>query len=379
MLLELFQYISKYIPKYMIANVPKNLPTKEMYAIFDNADDSCESNIIKEYGSKLIDTQKWITNTPEKIVNALCHIYDLNTKGKINSSYCDYLYFWLGDIIYKNIKYNINFTPVIDVIKFILQSNGGMCTYNYDKYNIDREEFMDIKQLFDYSKDYNELKQVITNGSCSADYTKLLNKYAFIYSKFELKCSKDHAETKHCEYIKKLFEGKNPKKLSCNSRKNNDKSPNQQEHHSGLPESREKTVEHRTIDQEEEFRSSGVHPGQQVHILLRNTNEQDLIHDNYKFNSLVIKGPMQSAIFDFSASSSSKNMVMPPLVIGITVLSVILCKVIFTPVGYWLKKVLVGKSKRKRNIIMDGNITEDYSMYENLESPRRFKLTYSNI
>ncbi|GAW84275.1 variable surface protein [Plasmodium gonderi] len=355
-------------------NVLNNLPSKKMYAMLDDVNDSCEYDFVMVNGMNLIKTQKWITNTPEKIVNALCHIYDLNTKGKINSSYCDYLYYWLGDIIYKNIEYIINFAPVINVINFILKNNEGSSICNYDHYNIDREEFMDIKQLFDYSKDYNKLKEVTTNGSCSAGYKELLKKYAFIYSNFKLKCSKDPKRSKHCEYINKLIEGKDPKELSCNSPNNNYRSPIQQEHHNGVLESGVIRIQSRTSEQRQELPRSVV-PADSY----EDPNVQDLNHVLFEFHPSYIQAPHQSGIFDFSVSSFSRNIVIPPLVIGITVLPVILCKVIFTPVGYWLKKALVGKSKRKRNIIMDNNITEDYSMYENLESPRKFNLTYSNI
>ncbi|GAW84708.1 hypothetical protein PGO_004525 [Plasmodium gonderi] len=294
-----------------------------MYAIFDNANNNCERNFIVEYASKLIEKQTWINNPPIKILNALCHVYNDKKKGKIDRSYCDYLYYWIGDIIYNNIEYNINFTPVINVINFILQNNEGSSICNYDKYNIDREEFMDIKQLFDYSKDYNEFKRVISNGSCSADYADLLNKYAFIYSNFKLKCSKFPQESKHCEYINKLIEGKDPIILSCNSGNNNYRYPNEQEHHSRVLDSGVMTVQSRTWGKRQEIYGSGVPTGQ-----YKDANVQDLNHVYSEFLPSHINDTNQSAIIDFLASSSSKNMVMPPLVIGITVLSVILCKVI---------------------------------------------------
>ncbi|GAW84212.1 variable surface protein, partial [Plasmodium gonderi] len=352
------------------------LPSKQNYAIFDNANNKCDGSYIQQNITKLIENYPQLENISNKIRNALCFAYEQNVTEKFNSSDCDYLYFWLGDIIYKNIKYNLHFTSVIDVIKFTLQSKEGSNICEFHKYNIDSEYFMKTKQLFDYSKDYDQLQKDITasNGYCSGDYKNILNNYLYIYNTFELECKTNPKNTKHCKHFKEFFNGKNLDKLSilsCNSRSNYYESPKQQQHHGVVAESVVKTAQQNKKEQPRQLPRRAVPTG-----TYEDANRQDLNHNNSELYPLYIKRPQLSAITDISTSSYSKNVVIPPLVIGITVLSVIMCK--FTPVRYWLKKALVGKSKRKRNIIMDSNITEDYAIPEYLDSSRRFNVRYSN-
>ncbi|GAW84541.1 variable surface protein [Plasmodium gonderi] len=372
MILGSFDYISKYIVQHMINGELNELPSKQNYAIFDRGHDTCDASDIQQNLTKLLKTYPDLEKISDKMRNALCFVYNQSMTKNINSEHCDYLYFWLGNIIYNNMIYILNFTSVIYVINFILQNKEGWNICKFDKYNNDREEFMEIKKLFDYSKDYNKLKHVITSGSCNADYADLLNNYVFTYSSFELKCSNFPNVTKHCKYFNELFEDKDPKKLSCNSQYNNYKSVTQKQDHRGVAESRVKTLEQTTVKQPQELPRSAVHTG-----LHEDANRQDLNHVNSEFHHSDIKDPNQSDIIDFSASSSSKNMVIASLVVGITVLSFVLCK--FTPVGYWLKKALVGKPKRKGNIIIDSNITDDYIIPDDLDSSRRFNIRYSNI
>ncbi|GAW84628.1 variable surface protein [Plasmodium gonderi] len=367
----------------------KKLPSKVKYAIFNNASDNYSSCTIEKNVIKLKETNPGIENVYDKIVKVLCHVYNNDSAGSFDTADCDYLYFWLCDLLYRNLTYTNSLYTVMYAINHILQKSNGVSICNFDKYyyyNINKEIFMDFKVLFDYSKDYDKLVQDTTasNGPCSRDYTKLLNQYVIEYNKYKFFCNKEPKHNINCKLFEEFFKNKDPQKLcklSCNSRNNYYKYAKQKEHHSGVAESGVKTVEQRTSERQQELLISGLHTSPYVDVLLGNTNKevnvQDLIYDKQELYPLDIEGPQQSAFIDFSASSSSKNMVIPTLLIGITVLSVILGK--FTPVGYWLKKALVGKSKGKCNIIMDSNITEDYTIPENLDSSRRFHVRYSNI
>ncbi|GAW84735.1 variable surface protein, partial [Plasmodium gonderi] len=315
------------MPIDMGNDVLNELTSKQKYAIFDKAEDTCDDSHIQQYVAKLLDTYPQLINISNKIRNALCFAYNKHMTGEFKSTDCDYLYFWLGDKIYYNIKYILNFTSVIDVIKFTLQSKGGLSICEFDKYNIDPEYFMDTKELFDYSKDYDKLEHVITesNGSCSGDYTKILSNYVTKYNMFIFSCNNNPEERRPCEHIKEFFKDKYPEKfsaLSCNSQYNNYKSVTQKQDHRGVAESRVKTLEQTTVKQPQELPRSGVPTDP-----YEDTNRDNLNHLNSEFHPSDIKDPKQSAIIDLSDSSSSNNMVMPPLVIGITVLSIILCKV----------------------------------------------------
>ncbi|GAW84492.1 variable surface protein [Plasmodium gonderi] len=350
---------------------------------------------------------KWRCDVSVKILKALCYEYNERNANKFYSDDSDYLYFWLGDLLDRNSLYT-----VMGTLNFLLKNNShrSICNYDkYDKYHITYLNFMDIKTLFDFSKDYETLKPYFLkpNKSCNHSFEIYLDECVTKYNSYKNRNNDLNCNDDICNPFNDYFNGKNNMDLNnwkCNSVHNADslgtgqrnlevvsQSLAQEESH-GLEEevvtqqvvcgTREQENAYEIVNEAEDQGNfpESVHMKQvkgdaevspQVRTTQENLNQQGSMTSNgqisaYKHNNdsaNSIRDSEFGAFSDFlhnpSTSSSSKSMVIASLVIGIIVLSIILGK--------------------KRNIIMNKNIKDDYTMPEDLYSRRSFNVTYSNI
>ncbi|GAW84202.1 variable surface protein [Plasmodium gonderi] len=404
-----------------------SLPSKKKYTIFDIGDVGCDNfHYYKLAKESLLGTQL-LNDAYNKILKALCYIYKAHEARKIGEDDCHYLYFWLGDALDKNLINRISFPTHMETLKFLLNSDDGKKICDYNKYNMTKQNFMDIKNLFDLLKDYDELKKYFNSpiNSCNSNFQIHLDGYVMTYRQCHNSCNDIGNSEDTCKFFKQYFKSKEQMDIlnwKCNSEEITGSLSARQRYHGKSVQTEVQIIDAQTQTQsqsqshinlepvpvpdpvpeleielhpdtvrvpqlkhEEELLRRGTQEGPHMEVQLRKTYEDEggehLKYENLEHTNLYSRDPQSSTTIgisdDPSAFSSPKSMVIAPLVIGITVLSIILCK--FTPFGYWLKKALLGKPQRKRNIIMDKNKIEDYSITEDIESLRRFNIKYSNI
>ncbi|GAW84290.1 variable surface protein, partial [Plasmodium gonderi] len=327
------------------------LHSKEIYASFNNGDDDCKDAHFHTYVMSLLKTVEWKNDVSNDILKALCYVYNTNNEGNFNNDDCDYLYYWLNDIIYANIIYQINSTAVIEVLEFLLKAKDGLNICYNNKYNVDQENFRDIKVIHDFSKDYDKLKEYFSNDHrfCNNDVKIYLNEYIRKYNEFKHICNQLKSKQETCKAFNNYFKGKTQEdlfewQLRLEGRSHNYTTQN--ERHIRLERRKdqgENTVQtHAVVYTDNNGKNAHEDVNQQTYM---NTHIHDLKHEQSLDFSFKKKTPELSAIIDISDSSSgstSKSMLIPSLGIGISIFSIILCK--FTPVGYWIKKILLGKS-----------------------------------
>ncbi|GAW84474.1 variable surface protein, partial [Plasmodium gonderi] len=187
------------------------LPTKKMYDIFDKAASTSNCSSIDTNVKNLEKSNPGIEKVSDRIHKALCYVYNENEANKFDEPKCDYLYFWLGDVVHSNLSNSMFFNTVMDTIKHFLQNSKGqsICNYsNYNNYNINENDFMDIKILFDYTKDYVHIKNDLDKYDkyCNREYKDLLGKYTTVYNKIKDVCEKYRNKYSYCndfnEYLK---------------------------------------------------------------------------------------------------------------------------------------------------------------------------------
>ncbi|GAW82019.1 variable surface protein [Plasmodium gonderi] len=372
-----------------IENDLKELPSKKVYHSFENADDNCVHSHNYDGVARLINNEEWLNGYHNKIRNVLCYVYEKKSTEQFNSTECDYLYFWLGYVLHSDLIYSIKFRTIMETLKYFLNSVdlGGICTYDNYYYNIAFDDFMEFKLLFDFSKDYDHLDKLLSKGNriCNRVFRNYLVKYIIIYYKFKNNCNTSNNKDVHCEFFNTLFGRKTQEDLrgwNCILEESNTNHTTQEKHQDIAPRSPDQGIQRRetyTIVNDDNQGKQVNQPVSQDAYM--NADLQNLIYelseDSHLANVNTKFSPLMNILDSPSANSTSKSIVISSLVIGITVFSILLCK--FTPVGYWLKKTIQGKSKRKRNIIIDRNIIEDYAIPEDLDSPRRFNVRYSHI
>ncbi|GAW82015.1 variable surface protein [Plasmodium gonderi] len=216
----------------------------------------------------------------------------------------------LGDVAYNSFKNNNFFYAFMNTLKFTLENVLELrkCNYNNnEKYNIEEQNFMDMKTLFDYSKDYDQIQKDLKNHElfCNHEYKAHLDKYALVYEKLMKKCPRTGIRHSFCSGFNEFFIRNDRfeiSTLSCS----------------------EVQDDATTAKLEEEQLNSIKHNMKQEDYLLP-------IRQNLEY--IISNNPLDT----------SRSTVIAPLFVGITVLSIILYK--FTPLGYWLKKSLLGKYK----------------------------------
>ncbi|GAW84402.1 variable surface protein [Plasmodium gonderi] len=400
----------------------KKLPSKLMYTIFDKGEDNCENASFWSVSESLLKTYKLPINVCDKILKGLCYAYKSNERKAFNLDDCDYLYFWLCDVLHNNLSDRRTFSTVADILIFFLKSKNFTDICKKDKYNINQGNFREIKLLFDFSKDYDKLREYDPkpNKFCSDSFNLYLSEYILNYYQCRNKCTDSGNEGATCFAFSKYIKDKvkmNIGEWRCNSEKDQSSLVSLEINHEDQEKPSESKKTQRTQPESNVF--MGVHEvggekntqeetirrvseGDAIVVeqkkLIDKDNDIHKIEEEQDFTSKISTnyyahiGPSEFKTFsdfpnNYSDFASPKYMTIAPLVIGITVFSIILCKVIidvykkvnFIPVVYWLKKSLLGKSKRKHNIIMDRNIIKDYTISEVLDSPRRFNVTYNNI
>ncbi|GAW83976.1 variable surface protein [Plasmodium gonderi] len=380
----------------------KILPSQSKYNIFDKTDDNCEDIDFYNRAKDLIDKNTMNNDISGKLVKSLCYVYKKNENNELDRDDCNYLYFWLGDLLYKNSKNKESIYSDISILMFLLQSKGSMTICNNKNYYITEDNFDEMKILFDFSKDYDFLKSYIhkNSRSCDESFNIYFDERVKKYQSFKNMCYGRKTRDVACDIFNQFFKNmniENSTNLRCTSVRVRIDSVEQQRESRRMTESYEKEEqqsieaqlqENTTVHEVEGERvvqlgTLRITPYQQSDQIKRKTSieGQSNMYTQAEMSSLTNRDLILSVTSGISSNplaiSSSQSIFIAPLFIGITVFSIIVYK--FTPVGYWLKKALLSKSKRKSNIIMDRNKIEGYSILENLDSSRRLNVRYSNI
>ncbi|ANQ08151.1 Variable surface protein Vir7-like protein, partial [Plasmodium coatneyi] len=98
---------------------------------------------------------------------------------------CDYFYYWLGDLISNKLKMNSgSFPTVMNLIygKLPKKKNARECNLIYS--NIKKEQFDNMKKIYDHSQDYSTIKQRLEQSGSRC--TEELKQYMeVIYSTYD--------------------------------------------------------------------------------------------------------------------------------------------------------------------------------------------------
>ncbi|CAA9990270.1 KIR protein [Plasmodium knowlesi strain H] len=160
----------------------KKLPSKEIYAKFDGA---ASPSDCKFKGT--IDTDLWIFPHPkarrEEIKKGLCYASKLEQSDSLYHKCCDYVYYWIGDIMEDREYGSTAFLNAISVVYYYLQRYTPMwkCTNTYRIVD-NKTIFLYLKKLFDYTQDYKHILDAITIATATTsaglkDGNKCFEKY----------------------------------------------------------------------------------------------------------------------------------------------------------------------------------------------------------
>ncbi|GAB69920.1 hypothetical protein PCYB_006690 [Plasmodium cynomolgi strain B] len=165
-----------------------SLPTKYNYRNFDNGIGSCPGDVVGiSSGITEIFRQFGLNEMiSDKILRALCYVYDKFKRNQVDDSICDYLYYWLGDRLINNLKNRYEFNVVIYRLFDIFYKNNNYQFCFPRNTVMDFVYFQKTKLSFDYFKDYDKyiLDLAKHNRSCKKNTLITLQYLSIIISSY---------------------------------------------------------------------------------------------------------------------------------------------------------------------------------------------------
>ncbi|CAI7717580.1 PIR protein [Plasmodium vivax] len=357
---------------YLGDNKFRLLRTNFFYDQLDNAKNVCQNDAFYNLAKNELD-RNGLQDVSDKILKALCYVYEKSLLDSFESDICNFLYYWLSNILLDKMKLKFLFQDVIRNLFNILKNHEGkICTTV--PYYMDEHNFKNIKFFFDYSEDYNSyIVQLNThNPPCNEKYNNYLKSYVEKYNTFQSKCQNEPPSYDYCDVFKKYFDNKNPTHLSTWTCRLEHKEPekidekDQTEATEGHPQTTYGTLEQSVI-------LSGEFKG---------GTEQDTEYtgpSNYLSRQDTFVNNSVSSTSDGTPSSiTSKSVTGAVSVAGALVPSYLLYN--YTPAGNLINKLLGRTARMNHNPLMEAQLINNFYQPDQFNSERsRYNLSYRPV
>ncbi|CAI7723971.1 PIR protein [Plasmodium vivax] len=193
-----------------------NLRTIHYYYKLDKGRYGCEYFPFYDAATRVLDSYHWRQKDSDKILRALCYAYKNILAGYLDNDICNFLYFWLGNILLEKLVTKELFHEVILKLfnTLVDDKKDQICELPHSL--MFTEDFKDFKLIFDCSEDYKsyEVQHNHPRMSCNNDYKEHLDKHISNYNYFYNKCKIENLGEPYCTAFEKYFPDKNSNLLS---------------------------------------------------------------------------------------------------------------------------------------------------------------------
>ncbi|SBT52539.1 PIR Superfamily Protein [Plasmodium ovale wallikeri] len=160
-----------------------------------------------------------IQNVSYNLARALCTVSYIKDDDMSYTERCHFLYYWIGDTLYKYLKSEHLFSPIIDELYTAANKFKVPNKCNIIYHNISKDFFNKRKIVYDYIQNYKTIKQSLTDHgySCNREYKNYISKSVRIYNEVYNTCN-GNSDT-YCMKFQENFTKYNHdelSKLSCN-------------------------------------------------------------------------------------------------------------------------------------------------------------------
>ncbi|KMZ77113.1 hypothetical protein PVIIG_05616 [Plasmodium vivax India VII] len=193
-----------------------NLSTKIHYSYFDNKIGNCDNVHFYEDTKKRLIQHEGLQNVSDKIMKALCYVYNESKRNNFNRNICNYFYYWLSDMLLTHLTKISSYNSVIGFLYDALAINTKDRLCNILHWSMHEHSFDDIKRMFDYSKDYNTYMTQLTHDNipCNKNYKNYFQAYVDSYKKLKSECEGIKKSYTYCNDFKTYFSNMDPNLLS---------------------------------------------------------------------------------------------------------------------------------------------------------------------
>ncbi|SCA59609.1 Plasmodium vivax Vir protein, putative [Plasmodium vivax] len=357
------------MPNYLGDKEFSYLNTNFYYNSLNTRYNDCQDEEFYNAAKEKIKKYTWNADASEQILKGLCYVYRKSLKNDFESNICNYLYYWLGNILLEKMKHNFLFQEAIyDLFDILLNDKKKICTA--PPYYINVENFENIKFFFDYSEDYNGYNEQIKthNPPCNEKYNNYLKSYVHSYNKFKAICQNGRSSYSYCNVFNEYFANKDSTNLS--------KWTCRLEHRE--PEIIEENDETETTNEQ----PSSTHGMEGHSVTLSRTFEgergqgaQHLSSSGYFSDADASVMTSVSGSSDSSSPSTiTKSVASAASAAGLLVPPFLVYN--FTPAGAWINK-LFGRNQMNRSSLTEGQLIENFYQPVDFNSERsRYNISY---
>ncbi|SCA60829.1 VIR protein [Plasmodium vivax] len=366
----------------------ENLPTKYNYYSLDKGKAICgEYKFYKDAQLKL-SSDDGLQKVSEKILKAMCYMYTKKSSNQLDSEMCKYFYYWLGDVLLKNIN-NQNFTSAYLISLYSIINSAGLGKIcDPLNYYIDKDIFKNNKLIFDYSEDYENYKLDLNkpNPLCNKSYQEYLQTYVNKYNILYGYCKVEGHNDSYCTEFNKHFSKKEHNLLStwsCNLEGTKLKVKLIGDGH-GKEVEKAQLKRSSTAAREDEL--NGL---KEVGGVRGAESEEKEVLGRVQAENLAPKVPhletgstvmsSSSEVEDSSSiSTTSKYIANVASVAGIVIPSYLVYN--FTPAGTWINRLFGRTPKMNHNTLADMELINNFSQTGPFNSERsRFDISYRPV
>ncbi|KMZ88724.1 hypothetical protein PVBG_05670 [Plasmodium vivax Brazil I] len=203
-----------------------NLRTNFHYDKLDNGWDICEGNTLYNTSKAELNQHTELHDISEKILKALCYVYKTSMRETFDKDVCNFLYYWLANILLNNLKLEQFYSEIIINLFANLKNDRDRKICNIRTFTtFNKDEFNKVKLIFDFSEDYDTYKSHFSqhNHDCNKNYKEYLDTYITSYNKIRSDCTTESRNYSYCEAFRYYFNNKNDDLLStwkCNLKEN---------------------------------------------------------------------------------------------------------------------------------------------------------------
>ncbi|KMZ88791.1 hypothetical protein PVBG_05703 [Plasmodium vivax Brazil I] len=338
-----------------------------MYSKFERAEGNCNGVSFYSDVTDDLKVQLSVKDISDKITKALCYVYIKKIYDRnFDSGLCSYMYYWIGDKIYANTDSKAQFTKIMKMIYQMLNNTDNYIICSTPNYEIDKNTFYKNKLLFDFSRDYNNIK-IHTAGytTCDKGYKEYIDNYIKVYKDAHSDCYEKRSEKYDCKNFSSLFDEKLYDEISsfiCIEHQNDRKILRLQgEHRNNEPA----TTEHFLM------------PSLSTPPIHQSVSEDSSFRINKISGRLKDSGAIQPPLVEETAESGSSKTIVGSVapVLGVSSISLLLYKV--TPLGGFIRNFL----GRNRNMYNPVEYMDSFNPYNDgmIPGDRTMNISYNRL
>ncbi|SBS90354.1 PIR Superfamily Protein [Plasmodium ovale curtisi] len=183
------------------------LPSNLFYYNLEKKVDICNYEDMQYWKALMIQlhTHGGISQISDHLKIAFCYVSYMKNNMLQYEERWNYLFYWTGVKVLENLKNISNFDKAMGILNSVKEKFDGKKGYDLDFFEINKEEFNNLKKVYDYAQNYHDLKTKTKNNyfKCSKKYDEYIKESMQHFKSQKTKCEKDLSP--YCKIFNKMF------------------------------------------------------------------------------------------------------------------------------------------------------------------------------